>query len=55
MLALAGLINGGRYMLLKDQLDGRNKAARPTGTAIPQSTAEDVIADLVENVVLKLR
>jgi hypothetical protein len=53
--ASAGLINGGMHMILKEKLDRRNKAAHPTGTAIPQPTAEDVIADLIENVVLKLR
>ncbi len=55
VLASASLINGGMHMILKEKLDRRNKAAHPTGTAILQPTAEDVIADLIENVVLKLQ
>lgn len=55
VLSSAGLINGGMHMILKEKLDHRNKAAHPTGTAILQPTAEDVIADLIENVVLKLQ
>jgi hypothetical protein len=55
VLASAALINGGMHMILKEKLDRRNKAAHPTGTAILQPTAEDVVADLIENVVLKLQ
>lgn len=55
VLKSAGLISGGTHMILKEKLDRRNKAAHPTGTPILQPTAEEVIADLVENVVLKLQ
>ena len=52
--ASAGLINGGMHMILKEKLDRRNKAAHPTGTPISQLTAESVIIDLIDGVVVKL-
>jgi hypothetical protein len=41
-------------MILKEKLDRRNIAAHPANLKMLQSTAEEVIRDLVENVVLKL-
>jgi hypothetical protein len=52
--ASAGIINGGMHMILKEKLDRRNKAAHPTGTPISQLTAESLISDLIDGVVVKL-
>jgi predicted transcriptional regulator len=54
VLASSGLINGGMHTILKEKLDRRNKAAHPTGITFFQHTAEEIIRDLIENVVLKL-
>lgn len=50
----ARVITDNVHKVLKEKLDRRNIAAHPSGVKILQSTAEEVIRDLVENVVLVL-
>jgi hypothetical protein len=50
----ARLITDSQHKVLKEKLDRRNVAAHPSGIKILQQTAEEVIRDLIENVVLKL-
>lgn len=50
----ANIITGSVYKVLKEKLDRRNVAAHPSGVAIFDTTAEEFIRDLIENVVLKL-
>jgi hypothetical protein len=50
----SGLITGSMFKVLKEKLDRRNIAAHPSGMTILESTAEEVIRELIENVVLKL-
>ena len=49
-----GIINGSLQKILEEKLKRRNMSAHPSGIGIFQPTAEEVIKDLVENVVLKL-
>jgi hypothetical protein len=48
------VITGNLNKILKEKLDRRNLAAHPSGVKIIQATAEEVIRDLVENVILNL-
>jgi hypothetical protein len=41
--------------VLKEKLEKRNTAAHPSDMTISSIAAEDVIFDLVENVILKLK
>jgi hypothetical protein len=50
----ANIISGSVHKILKEKLDRRNLAAHASGVSIFESTAEEYIKDLVENVVLKL-
>ena len=50
----ASIITASLHKVLKEKLDRRNVAAHPNAVVVTQSTAEDCIHDLVENVVLKL-
>lgn len=50
----AGLISPNIFKVLKEKLDRRNMAAHPTDVSTLQQTAEEIVRDLVENVVLKL-
>lgn len=50
----ANIISGSVHKIMKEKLDRRNIAAHPSGVAIAQVTAEDVIIDLIQNVVLKV-
>lgn len=50
----AGIISDSVNKVMKEKLTRRNLAAHPSGIAVSQSTAEDCITDLVNNVVLKL-
>jgi hypothetical protein len=50
----AGIITGNLHKILKEKLDRRNVAAHPSDVKTLQPTAEEVIRDLIENVVLKL-
>lgn len=50
----ANIISGSLHKILKEKLDRRNVAAHPSGVHVSQFTAEEVIKDLIENVVLKL-
>jgi hypothetical protein len=50
----AGIISDGVNKVMKEKLTRRNLAAHPSSIAVSQSTAEDCITDLVNNVVLKL-
>jgi hypothetical protein len=49
----AGIISSGTAKTLKAKLDIRNTAAHPSSTTVLAITAEEVISDLVENVLLK--
>ena len=49
----AKLISGESLKLLEEKLGKRNSAAHPSGKVITVVTAEEVISDLVENIVLK--
>lgn len=51
----ARVLTDGIYKILKEKLDRRNVAAHPTEVKVLQPTAEEVIRDLIENVVLKLK
>ena len=48
------IISDSLHKILKEKLDRRNIAAHPSGVTIPETTAEEFIKDLVENVVFKL-
>lgn len=48
------VITDNLHKILKEKLDRRNVAAHPSDVKTLQPTAEEVIRDLVENVVLKL-
>jgi hypothetical protein len=50
----AKLIDKNVYGILDEKLDKRNRAAHPSNVVVNQHTANDVINDLVNNVVLKL-
>jgi len=50
----ANLINASVYKILVGKLDRRNIAAHPSSVIVVQSQADDMIADLVNNVVLVL-
>jgi len=50
----ASLFNSNIFKILKDKLDRRNIAARPSSVVVVQSQADDVVTDLVNNVVLAL-
>jgi hypothetical protein len=50
----ANIISGSVHKILKEKLDRRNIAAHPSNVTVSKLTAEDVILDLVQNVVLKL-
>lgn len=50
----ANIISGSLHKILKEKLDKRNIYAHPSGTVVSPQTAEEVIIDLVNNVVLKL-
>lgn len=50
----ANIISGGVHKILKEKLDKRNTYAHPSGIVVSPQTAEEVIIDLVNNVVLKL-
>lgn len=52
--ASATIISQNVHKILKEKLDRRNIAAHPSNVVVSQNTAEEVIKDLVENVVLKL-
>jgi hypothetical protein len=52
--ASASIITGNLYKLLKEKLDRRNISAHPSDLKMLQSTAEEVIRELIENVVLRL-
>jgi hypothetical protein len=51
----ARVLTDGIHKILKEKLDRRNMAAHPTEVKMLQPTAEEVIRDLIENVVLKLK
>lgn len=51
----AGIINKNVARVLSEKLTRRNMAAHPSDVSTIQNTAEEVIRDLVENVVLKLQ
>jgi hypothetical protein len=51
---IANLFNSGIYKILVAKLDRRNIAAHPSAIVITQPQADDMIADLVNNVVLAL-
>ena len=50
----ANIITGSLHKIMREKLDRRNVAAHPSGVAILDTTAEEFIRDLMENVVLKL-
>jgi hypothetical protein len=50
----ARLVPDGLSKILKEKLDRRNMAAHPSGVPINNITAEEIIRDLIENVVLRL-
>jgi hypothetical protein len=50
----ARIISDGIFKILKEKLDRRNMAAHPSGVAVNDVTAEEIIRDLLENVLLKL-
>ena len=49
----AKIISGETQKILNEKLGKRNSAAHPSSTIISTSTAEEVIFDLVENIILK--
>jgi len=51
----AGLITTNVFRVLDEKLTRRNMAAHPSDVSTLQPTAEEVIRDLIENVVLKLQ
>lgn len=48
------IISDGMSKILFEKLGRRNMAAHPSGVAINETTAEEIIRELIENVVLKL-
>jgi len=50
----AGMFNSSIFKILKDKLDRRNIAAHPSTVTIMQPQVDDMVADLVNNVVLAL-
>jgi len=50
----ARIIPDTMHKILQEKLTRRNMAAHPSGVTILESTAEEVIRDLIENVLLKL-
>jgi hypothetical protein len=50
----ANITSNSLHKVLKEKLDRRNVAAHPSGVTIFETTAEEVIKDLIENVVVKL-
>jgi hypothetical protein len=50
----AGLFNFAVFKILLGKLDRRNMAAHPSNVVVSQHQADDMIADLVNNVVLGL-
>ena len=52
--ASSGIISGSLHKILKEKLDRRNVAAHPSGVTILEPTAEEIIRDLIENIVLRL-
>jgi hypothetical protein len=51
----ANIISGSVHKVMKEKLDRRNVAAHPSGVGIFETTAEEFIKDLIENVVVKLQ
>lgn len=51
---VAGLLTGNLKKILNEKLNRRNMAAHPSLVVIGQLQAEEMIADLVNNVILKL-
>jgi hypothetical protein len=51
----AGIFPASMFKVLKEKLEKRNTAAHPSDMTISSIAAEDVIFDLVENVILKLK
>ena len=50
----ANIVSVSLHKILKEKLDKRNIYAHPSGIVVSPQTAEEVIIDLVNNVVLKL-
>ncbi len=50
----ANIIAGNVHKVMTEKLDRRNVAAHPSGVGIYETTAEEFIKDLIENVVIKL-
>ena len=50
----AGIITTNVFRILQEKLTRRNMAAHPADVTTLQPTAEEVIRDLVENVVLRV-
>ncbi|WP_216293169.1 hypothetical protein [Delftia acidovorans] len=48
-----GVIGKGTTKILEEKLDKRNTAAHPSSTVISAATAEEVIFDLVQNIILR--
>jgi hypothetical protein len=55
VLRHAGLITKNIADLLKEKLRRRNAAAHPSSVVITQAQADDVLTDLVNNIVLRLK
>lgn len=49
----AGIVSDSIHKILQEKLNRRNIAAHPSGVHISEATAEELIKDLVENVILK--
>jgi hypothetical protein len=49
----AGILGGTSAKILKEKLDKRNTAAHPSAAKVTAITAEEVIHDLVENILLR--
>lgn len=50
----ANIISSSVHKVMKEKLDRRNVAAHPSGVGIFDTTAEEFIKDIIENVVIKL-
>lgn len=48
-----GVLGKETTKILEEKLDKRNTAAHPSSTVVSAATAEEVIFDLVENIILK--
>jgi hypothetical protein len=48
-----GVLGKGTAKILEEKLDKRNTAAHPSTTVVSAATAEEVIFDLLENIILK--